>query len=334
MPLKSPVASSSSPKPSTPFPPIPKKPEGLTSHRVVSNGISPPSSPKPASLTPISTTAAMRRDRSGSAPSVIPFTPTSPDSPSISSSPSMPNQHHQDHTSSITNGPIASRFVGPSAPYSSDDIIQYSPSIPSEFTFPSLAEIESSYTTTPLNPQSNYSSTNKSHTLASLDNTSTSSSSLPASKRLANGAPTPPMHSRPSSSASNTNSNSTYSIPFTNEVLPKALYEYLVMALGTPGRGPRVLLLDVRTREEYEQGRVIGESVCLEPLTLREGYVAHSQRMLSYVGLTQRKPVELLRPLLNPPLSSLLCLTSLFSPIDICMMSSSYTIAIPSPYQP
>ena len=64
-------------------------------------------------------------------------------------------------------------------------------------------------------------------------------------------------------------------IPFTNEVLPNALYTYLVQAIDAhadEGRvGPRVLLLDVRSREEFDQGRILGEAVCIEPLILRPG---------------------------------------------------------------
>lgn len=64
-----------------------------------------------------------------------------------------------------------------------------------------------------------------------------------------------------------------FTLPFTNEILPVDLYSYLEMALGDDGRGPRVLMLDVRTREEFDAGRVLGEVVCLEPIIIREGLV-------------------------------------------------------------
>lgn len=66
-------------------------------------------------------------------------------------------------------------------------------------------------------------------------------------------------------------STKSFNIPFTSEVLPQDLYSYLAMALGDPDRGPRVLMLDVRTREEFNAGRVLGDVVCIEPITARKG---------------------------------------------------------------
>ncbi|GAA5867708.1 hypothetical protein JCM1840_006666 [Sporobolomyces johnsonii] len=62
-----------------------------------------------------------------------------------------------------------------------------------------------------------------------------------------------------------------YSIPFSTEVRPLELFQYLQTAKAEMGQGPRVLLLDVRSREEYEAGRIRGETVCLEPIILRDG---------------------------------------------------------------
>ena len=62
-----------------------------------------------------------------------------------------------------------------------------------------------------------------------------------------------------------------FTIPYTNEVLPQALYAYLAQTLSAPGRGPRVLLLDVRSRHEFDQARIVGDVVCLEPVGLRQG---------------------------------------------------------------
>lgn len=70
-----------------------------------------------------------------------------------------------------------------------------------------------------------------------------------------------------------TSTSQSFGIPFTTEVTPTALYNYLVTAQAEMGRGPRVLLLDVRSRDEYDRGRVMGESVCVEPVVLRPGYV-------------------------------------------------------------
>lgn len=57
-----------------------------------------------------------------------------------------------------------------------------------------------------------------------------------------------------------------FHLPFTTEISPSQLYEYLAA-----DDGPRVLLLDVRTRDEFERGRIIGDNVCIEPLVLRQG---------------------------------------------------------------
>ncbi|GAA6027384.1 hypothetical protein JCM8097_007815 [Rhodosporidiobolus ruineniae] len=68
-----------------------------------------------------------------------------------------------------------------------------------------------------------------------------------------------------------TASSRTFNIPFSTEVRPVELYQYLQTALAEKGQGPRVLLLDVRMREEYESARIKGETVCLEPISLRNG---------------------------------------------------------------
>uniref|UniRef100_A0A0K3C8C0 ubiquitinyl hydrolase 1 n=1 Tax=Rhodotorula toruloides TaxID=5286 RepID=A0A0K3C8C0_RHOTO len=62
-----------------------------------------------------------------------------------------------------------------------------------------------------------------------------------------------------------------FKIPFSAEVRPLELWQYLQTAQSETGRGPRVLLLDVRSRDEYNRGRIRGETVCLEPLALRDG---------------------------------------------------------------
>lgn len=60
-------------------------------------------------------------------------------------------------------------------------------------------------------------------------------------------------------------------LPVTNTIFPKLLREYL-------GRGNdvTVLLLDVRTREEFTKEHIKGDAVvCLEPhVLLRDGYVS------------------------------------------------------------
>ncbi|GAA5943806.1 hypothetical protein JCM3775_000194, partial [Rhodotorula graminis] len=60
-------------------------------------------------------------------------------------------------------------------------------------------------------------------------------------------------------------------IPFANDVRPAELWQYLQTSKAETGEGPRVLLLDLRTREEYEHGRIKAETVCLEPIILRDG---------------------------------------------------------------
>ncbi|GAA5981709.1 hypothetical protein JCM10908_004573 [Rhodotorula pacifica] len=60
-------------------------------------------------------------------------------------------------------------------------------------------------------------------------------------------------------------------IPFATEVRPLELWQYIQTSKAESGEGPRVLLLDLRSREEYERGRVRGETVCLEPIVLRNG---------------------------------------------------------------
>ncbi|KAK4703945.1 ubiquitin carboxyl-terminal hydrolase 8, partial [Phenoliferia sp. Uapishka_3] len=66
-------------------------------------------------------------------------------------------------------------------------------------------------------------------------------------------------------------STKTYTLPFTSDILPGDLYAYLEMALGEAGNGPRVLMIDVRSREEFDSGRIFGEVVCLEPIVVRPG---------------------------------------------------------------
>ncbi|KAM0787637.1 hypothetical protein ACM66B_003702 [Microbotryomycetes sp. NB124-2] len=66
-------------------------------------------------------------------------------------------------------------------------------------------------------------------------------------------------------------SASAFAIPFTTEVGPQQLYSYLSTTQAEKGKGPRVLMLDIRSREEFDKGRIIGETVCLEPIVLRSG---------------------------------------------------------------
>ncbi|BGP15879.1 hypothetical protein JCM10213_003692 [Rhodosporidiobolus nylandii] len=68
-----------------------------------------------------------------------------------------------------------------------------------------------------------------------------------------------------------TASSSAFPIPFSTEVRPAELFQYLQTARAEKGQGPRVLLLDVRSRDEYERARIRGETVCLEPISLRDG---------------------------------------------------------------
>lgn len=87
------------------------------------------------------------------------------------------------------------------------------------------------------------------------------SSSLPSSPARTT-APLPPPHA---------GSAREFHIPPSVEVQPKQLFDYLKSSKSETGQGPRVLLLDVRSREEYEASRIKGETVCLEPIVLREG---------------------------------------------------------------
>lgn len=278
-----------SPTKSSHLPPIPKKPDSLSSKNF-SSGLSPPGSPQPNPLR----LDTVKRDRSGSAPAVIPYSPsTSPQlsifppdtSPKLSTSsitsPSPSNGHRMSDDSSPrrpVNG-LGATLPNhtPSAPYDRDqDQYDTLPS-PIHASFPSLSELEASFAIQPspsldsdttfptLRPQNGRSpSPNTSESIAHGDDTI---SAYTAS--LTPGA----IHSRPSSSSSTTSAppSTAFAIPFTNEVLPAALYAYLQGAIGVSRQGPRVLLLDVRTREEFDRGRVIGECVCLEPLILRTG---------------------------------------------------------------
>lgn len=74
-------------------------------------------------------------------------------------------------------------------------------------------------------------------------------------------APRPPLPSQPTASV-----RPKAPIPFANDVTPAALYNFLAA-----GNTSRVLLLDVRTKEEFERGRIMGNVVCLEPITIRSG---------------------------------------------------------------
>lgn len=118
--------------------------------------------------------------------------------------------------------------------------------------------------------------------------------SQPSSTSYTNSSPAPPtVTATPSRSPlpPPTSTSQSFGIPFTTEVSPTALYNYLVTAQAEAGRGPRVLLLDVRSRDEYDRGRVMGESVCLEPVVLRPGYVEScffvSQAALMIFGILQ-----------------------------------------------
>ncbi|ORY88036.1 hypothetical protein BCR35DRAFT_30267 [Leucosporidium creatinivorum] len=99
--------------------------------------------------------------------------------------------------------------------------------------------------------------------------------SQPSSTSYATSTSTPPtVNATPSRSPlppPPVSASQNFSIPFTAEVSPTALYSYLVTAQAEAGKGPRVLLLDVRSRDEYDRGRVMGESVCLEPVVIRPG---------------------------------------------------------------
>ncbi|GAA5935570.1 hypothetical protein JCM1841_004431 [Sporobolomyces salmonicolor] len=91
----------------------------------------------------------------------------------------------------------------------------------------------------------------------------------PPSRPISQPAP-PPSASSPVSPPTAASSKG-FSIPFSTEVRPLELFQYLQTAKAEMGHGPRVLLLDVRSREEYEAGRIKGETVCLEPIILRDG---------------------------------------------------------------
>ncbi|GAA5928653.1 uncharacterized protein JCM15063_003931 [Sporobolomyces koalae] len=73
---------------------------------------------------------------------------------------------------------------------------------------------------------------------------------------------------RPPPTASSSRS---FQIPHSLEVRPLDFFSYLKTSQAESGSGPRVLILDVRTREEYDAGRIRGETVCLEPIILRDG---------------------------------------------------------------
>ncbi|SCV67611.1 BQ2448_5222 [Microbotryum intermedium] len=100
---------------------------------------------------------------------------------------------------------------------------------------------------------------------------SSSSSSTPSSRARSGSSDSASLLSRPPPAPPSPSSTRHFDIPFTNEVTPLALHHYLHQALAESGRGPRVLLLDIRSREEYTRGRIMGESVCLEPIILRNG---------------------------------------------------------------
>lgn len=82
-------------------------------------------------------------------------------------------------------------------------------------------------------------------------------------------------------------------LPFTNEVLPRALWEYLqaMFAGSSSGSGSRALLLDVRPRHEFESARIIGESVCLEPVILRKGVT--SADIESSLSVSPKRELEM-----------------------------------------
>lgn len=113
-----------------------------------------------------------------------------------------------------------------------------------------------------------------------------------SSSHYTNSSPVPPIvTATPSRSPlpPPTSTSQSFSIPFTTEVSPTSLYSYLVTAQAEAGKGPRVLLLDVRSRDEYDRGRVMGESVCLEPVVLRPGcvksllFASTEALMISYI---------------------------------------------------
>ena len=91
------------------------------------------------------------------------------------------------------------------------------------------------------------------------------------------GSPSFAPARRPSTSAQPltlpTSASRSLKIPFVNDVKPGELWRYLQSTKAETGEGPRVLLLDLRSREEYEHGHVKAETVCLEPIILRDGCV-------------------------------------------------------------
>ncbi|GAA5843592.1 hypothetical protein JCM11251_007125 [Rhodosporidiobolus azoricus] len=92
----------------------------------------------------------------------------------------------------------------------------------------------------------------------------------PAARAPGRSAPAPPTASSSSSPLPPPNASTrSFNIPFSTEVRPLELWQYLQTAKGEKGEGPRVLLLDVRSRGEYERARIKGETVCMEPVSLR-----------------------------------------------------------------
>ncbi|GAA5908331.1 hypothetical protein JCM6882_006804, partial [Rhodosporidiobolus microsporus] len=97
----------------------------------------------------------------------------------------------------------------------------------------------------------------------------TARNGLPAALVPGRSAPAPPIAPSSSPLPPPTASSKGFNIPFSTEVRPNELWQYLQTAKGEKGEGPRVLLLDVRSRDEYERARIKGETVCLEPISLR-----------------------------------------------------------------
>lgn len=62
-----------------------------------------------------------------------------------------------------------------------------------------------------------------------------------------------------------------FPMPMSDNLAPGALWQYFQQPVAQDGTGPRVLLLDVRSRDEFERGHVKGEVVCLEPAAIRPG---------------------------------------------------------------
>ncbi|GAA6013015.1 hypothetical protein JCM10207_008414 [Rhodosporidiobolus poonsookiae] len=108
---------------------------------------------------------------------------------------------------------------------------------------------------------------NPSSASSSSSSSSTTRNSLPPALVPGGARPPPPAAPLPPPSAS----SRTFNMPFSTEVRPTELYQYLQTSMAEQGQGPRVLLLDVRSRDEYERGRIKGEVVCLEPVVLRNG---------------------------------------------------------------